>query len=92
MPKRINVGPGKFGKKNKQNMQTYVKKNQNICRPWKKFQNLLNVGSFNKAIGPAKNSKLINVGLRLFRSIEYMGHLSFDDVFKPSRPYESTFM
>ena len=49
----INVGPGKFVKRNKRRAQTkcaklcYKKpiKLENICRPWKKFQHLINVGS-----------------------------------------------
>ena len=55
---RINVGPGKFVKKNKPRALNkcrawkkwaklcYKKpiKLENICRPWKKFQNLINIG------------------------------------------------
>ena len=54
----INVGPGKFAKKNKHRAlnkhrawtkcaNLYYKKTiklENICRQWKKFQNLINVG------------------------------------------------
>ena len=54
----INVGPGKYVKKNKRRALNkhrartkWVKlcykktiKRENICRPWKKFQNLINVG------------------------------------------------
>ena len=43
-------------------MQTHIKKNQNICRPWIKTQNLMNVGPFNKAVGLEKDPKVINVG------------------------------
>ena len=42
----INVGSGKFGKMNKQNVQTYVEKISNFeifvahgCRAWKNIQN-----------------------------------------------------
>ena len=63
------VEPGKFVKKNKhralnkRRAQTKCAKLcykepiklENICRPWKKFQNSINVG-------PGKNPKLINVG------------------------------
>ena len=45
----------------KQNVQTYVEKKiklENICRARKKFQKLINVGHFNKAVGPRKNSKI----------------------------------
>ena len=43
----INEGSVKFGKKNKKNMQAYVEKKiklENIRSPWKKYQNLINVG------------------------------------------------
>ena len=39
--------PGKFGKKNTQNVQRFFDKKiklENIRSPWKKFQNLINVG------------------------------------------------
>ena len=50
----INVGPEKFSKKNKQNLQTYVEKIENICSLMEEIQNLINVGPFNKAVGPGK--------------------------------------
>ena len=28
---------------------------ENISRPWKKFQNLINAGPLNKTLGPGKN-------------------------------------
>ena len=43
----INVGPGKFAKKNKRRANLCYKKPiklENICRSWEKFQNLINVG------------------------------------------------
>ena len=45
LSKRINVGPGKFSKKNTQNVQTYVKKIklENVRSPWKKFQNWIHL-------------------------------------------------
>ena len=34
-------------------------KRENICRPWGKFQTLINVcRAFNKAVGPGKKSKI----------------------------------
>ena len=65
----INLGPEKFVKKNKRRALNKHKawtkfaklcykktiKLENICRPWKRFQNLINVG-------PGKNPKLIIVG------------------------------
>ena len=50
----INVGSEKFSKKNKQNLQTYVEKIENICSLMEEIQNLINVGPFNKAVGPGK--------------------------------------
>ena len=35
---------------------------EKICRPWKKFQNLINVGPLIRLWGLEKNPKLINVG------------------------------
>ena len=35
---------------------------ENICRPWGKFQNLLNAGPLIKLYGLGKNPKLINIG------------------------------
>jgi hypothetical protein len=45
-------------------VQIYVEKKiklENICRARKKFQKMINVGHFNKTIGPRKKQKLINV-------------------------------
>ena len=55
--KIINMGPGKFGIKKKQNVQTYVTKDQNIFMPWTKFQNIINIRPFNKVVWPGKKSK-----------------------------------
>ena len=52
-------------------MQTYVEKRkwnlkiyvgQAWCRARKKLQKIINVGHFNKAVGPRKTPNLINVG------------------------------
>ena len=58
MSKRINVGPGKFGDKDKRRA---FNKLENIRNPKKKIKDnkLL---AFNKAVVPGKYPKLINVG------------------------------
>ena len=64
MANRINIGLGKFGKKNKQNIQTYVDKKiklENIRSPWKKFQNLINVGLLIRPQALEKTQKRIKV-------------------------------
>ena len=72
----ISVGPGKFVKKNKHRALNkrrastkcanlcYKKtiKLENIYRPWKIFQNLINVGPLIRLYCLEKNPKLINVG------------------------------
>ena len=45
----MNVGHEKVFKKNEQNVETDIKKNQDTCRQRMKTQNLLKVGPFNKA-------------------------------------------
>ena len=35
---------------------------ETLCRPWSKFQNLINVGPLIRLLGLEKNPKLINVG------------------------------
>ena len=34
-----------------------INKFENSCRSWETFQNLMNAGAFNKAVGPGKRSK-----------------------------------
>jgi hypothetical protein len=47
----INSGLGKFGKNNEHRDLNKHRKHENISSsPWKKFQNLINVGS--KTVGP----------------------------------------
>ena len=35
---------------------------ENSCRSWKMFQNFNKRRAFNKAVGPGKNPRLINIG------------------------------
>ena len=61
----INIGHGKFNKKNKyralkfgKNLRSFVmKKQRKLFLPFL-ILNLINVGPFNKAVGPGKKSKI----------------------------------
>ena len=35
-----------------------LQKLENICRPWEKFQKVINVGPLNKPVGPGKKSTI----------------------------------
>ena len=72
----------------KKNVETICCKNktiklENLHKAWKKPQKSNKRRPYNKAIAPEKNPKVINAGLRLFRTLEWDFDLIYPRAYWP---------